>query len=649
MVWLDYSNGLVSLMTIAKYLHGEVRRISSVRALVLVFSILALSVATAEARPYQLAWDRNTDGLTTGYRVYYGTAPGAYQPANGIDVGNAVEFTADLTPGSSYYFVVRAYSATSLGPPSAELRFTVPLDASVSVNTASVASGATITATVTTGPGNQTDWVGFFPSGASSNGWTDWKYLNGSRSTPATGVTSGTVSFVAPSTAGTYNVRFYSSTNVLLASSVSITVGGSPSVSALTSSVSAGQSFSVAVANGPARPTDWVALYPASSTNTSGYIDWKYLNGSQAAPATGVTNANVTFIAPAQAGQYIVRLLYSGGSSVLASSGVITVVAGGTVPSTVASVTPSFTTLAAGSSLIAQIRNGPAGRLDWVGLFPVGASNHVAWFYLNGSTTAPATGMSTANVTFTAPQQAGQYTLRFFASNNTTTPMATSTAITVTTASTTPPPSRAPTVTPSVTSVVPGGNVTAQVRNGPAGRYDWVGLFPAGAGQTGFVDWFYLNGSKVAPSSGTSSANVVFTMPAGGGKHVMVLFANNGYTALSTSANIMVETNTVTTNPSITPSATTVARGSLLTVTVANGTGSPYDWIGIYTAADVGAGWINWMYLNGTLVPPLTGSRSATFTVKMPSTPGTYILRFYANGSSSSTAWLANSVNIIVQ
>ena len=115
------------------------------RALVLVFCILALSVATAEARPYRLAWDRKSDGLTTGYRVYYGTAPGSYQLANGVDVGNAQEFTADLTPGVTYYFAVRAYSSATLGPPSAELSFTVPLGASISVNTASVAPGATVT------------------------------------------------------------------------------------------------------------------------------------------------------------------------------------------------------------------------------------------------------------------------------------------------------------------------------------------------------------------------------------------------------------------------------------------------------------------------------------------------------------------------
>jgi hypothetical protein len=81
----------------------------------------------AEARPYTLEWDANTDNVTTGYRVYYGTAPGTYHPAEGIDVANATEFQLDLLPGITYYFVVRAYNANDeLGPPSAELSFFVP-------------------------------------------------------------------------------------------------------------------------------------------------------------------------------------------------------------------------------------------------------------------------------------------------------------------------------------------------------------------------------------------------------------------------------------------------------------------------------------------------------------------------------------------
>ena len=102
--------------------------ISRHHSLVLAAFALCLGVASvANARPYALQWDANTDGITVGYRVYYGTAPQTYQPAEGIDAGNTTRFELDLLPGVTYYFVVRAYNANDeLGPPSSELSFFVP-------------------------------------------------------------------------------------------------------------------------------------------------------------------------------------------------------------------------------------------------------------------------------------------------------------------------------------------------------------------------------------------------------------------------------------------------------------------------------------------------------------------------------------------
>ena len=84
--------------------------------------------SVAHALTVTLQWDSNNDGVTAGYRVYYRTASGTYQPASGIDVGNVTQFQADLQPGQTYYFAVRAYSSTAvLGPASTELSFTVPI------------------------------------------------------------------------------------------------------------------------------------------------------------------------------------------------------------------------------------------------------------------------------------------------------------------------------------------------------------------------------------------------------------------------------------------------------------------------------------------------------------------------------------------
>ena len=66
------------------------------------------------------AWDRNTDSVTAGYRVYYGTSPGSYQWS--VDAGNQISLPLALTPGSAYYVSVRAYNQSyQEGPSSAEV------------------------------------------------------------------------------------------------------------------------------------------------------------------------------------------------------------------------------------------------------------------------------------------------------------------------------------------------------------------------------------------------------------------------------------------------------------------------------------------------------------------------------------------------
>ncbi len=70
----------------------------------------------------------------------------------------------------------------------------------------SVAAGATVTAGVTNGPGNRTDWVALYPQGGGS--YLDWFYLNGLKSAPATGLTTASVNFTMPQTNGAYEIRF---------------------------------------------------------------------------------------------------------------------------------------------------------------------------------------------------------------------------------------------------------------------------------------------------------------------------------------------------------------------------------------------------------------------------------------------------------
>jgi hypothetical protein len=85
----------------------------------LVWWLLAASLQAAVAT---CLWDANTDGVTVGYRVFYGLAPGDTTTGS-VDAGNTTTATVqNLTPGIRYYFVVRAYNAAGdLGPPSNEV------------------------------------------------------------------------------------------------------------------------------------------------------------------------------------------------------------------------------------------------------------------------------------------------------------------------------------------------------------------------------------------------------------------------------------------------------------------------------------------------------------------------------------------------
>jgi hypothetical protein len=105
-------------------------------------------------------WDRNTDALTAGYRVYYGTSSGTYQWS--LDVGNQVNAPINLSPGSTYYFAVRAYDvAYQYGPYSAEATINL---------TSGPAPTAQITATMQSATSALVTWQTANATSASING-----------------------------------------------------------------------------------------------------------------------------------------------------------------------------------------------------------------------------------------------------------------------------------------------------------------------------------------------------------------------------------------------------------------------------------------------------------------------------------------------
>ncbi|HPC59367.1 MAG TPA: fibronectin type III domain-containing protein [Verrucomicrobiota bacterium] len=75
--------------------------------------IAVLTVGTARAGSVTLAWDPSPSTTVTGYRIYYGTAPGTYTQF--LAVGNTNRATVTgLSAGVRYYFAATALSSSGL-------------------------------------------------------------------------------------------------------------------------------------------------------------------------------------------------------------------------------------------------------------------------------------------------------------------------------------------------------------------------------------------------------------------------------------------------------------------------------------------------------------------------------------------------------
>ena len=84
------------------------------------------SVARASnAAGLTLEWDPPSDGVTTGFVLFYGTASQSYSQQ--VNVGGATSYTVNgLSAGTTYYFAVRAYDASGMmSDPSSEVQATI--------------------------------------------------------------------------------------------------------------------------------------------------------------------------------------------------------------------------------------------------------------------------------------------------------------------------------------------------------------------------------------------------------------------------------------------------------------------------------------------------------------------------------------------
>lgn len=108
------------------------------------------------------------------------------------------------------------------------------------------------------------------------------------------------------------------------ATAQTISVNGVASPGA--TSVVAGTTTSFSVSGGPGNAADWVGLYAVGAPDTA-RLTFFFLNGTQTAPQTGVTEATLQAHVPLTAGDYEWRLFANNGLTKLATSGIVTVTA----------------------------------------------------------------------------------------------------------------------------------------------------------------------------------------------------------------------------------------------------------------------------------------------------------------------------------
>ncbi len=318
-------------------------------------------------------------------------------PAGGAIHSSTGLFTPPLGPRSAVIKVVDTKRQK------AREAVTILQDESVSVNPTSVQPGQSVTVTFANsddGPSPE-DWIGLFTPTASVDEETDWRYLNGSQTSPATSITAGSFQFPMPTTPGDYELRLIRDDinacdcRTVMARSATITVGNATPEATLridpasvTLKVGAQQAFS-------------------ASGGTPPYVFSIVSGGGAINSSTGV------FTAPSAPGSAVIQVNDTRNHSDRATVTIIE-----DVQAQIVSVSVDKTSIQPGQSVTARFTNGNVGQApdaDWIGLFTPTASvdDELDWLYLNGSKTSPATVITSGSFEFPMPTTPGTYELRF--------------------------------------------------------------------------------------------------------------------------------------------------------------------------------------------------------------------------------------------
>jgi hypothetical protein len=268
----------------------------------------------------------------------------------------------------------------------------------------------------------------------------------------------------------------------------------------------------------------------------------------------------------------------------------------------------SATSVAPGAPVTVTLTGGLGGSADYLTLAATGSPNasYVQFTYVG-------TGVTSRTWTVGMPATAGTYEFRLFV-NNGATRAATSPIVTVVA----PGP---PALAVSATNVTGGAPVTVTLTNGAGGTWDWMALAATSAPNGSYLQFTYVG-------AGVSTRTWTVNMPLTAGTYEFRLFLNGGTVRAATSPTITV---VPPPPPVLSVSATSVAPGAPVTVSLTNGAGGTFDWMALAAAGTPNTSYIYFTYVGA-------GVTTRTWTINMPLAPGTYEFRLFPNGGTVRSA-----------
>jgi subtilisin len=462
---------------------------------------------------------------------------------------------------------------------------TVPIDPPPSLThgvTAAVPPGTAVTVTLADGFGGSGDWLAFARTGSPNTSYLLFTYVGAN-------VLNRTWTVTMPSTPGQYEFRlFLNNVFTLAATSPPVTVDASmsspPAITSLSPvATAAGSPAFTLTVNGSAFVGSSVVQWNGSPRPTT-FVSSTRLQAAIGAADVAVISANaVTVFTPPPGG---------------GTSSPVTFNASGPPVLEV-----SATTAAPGESVTVTLLNGTGGLSDWMSFALTTAANssYVTYTYVGY-------GVITRTWTVTMPATQGNYEFRYF-QNGGYTRAATSPTVTVQGAGGPNPAPVATSLSPnSATAGSAGFNLTV---NGsgfvPSSVVRWNGADRA----TTFLSATQIR-ATIAAADVASAGNVsvtVFSPATGGGTSAPLTFTvGQGQTPA----------------PQLTVSATTVAPGGTVTVTLTGGLGGIGDWLAFALKTAPNNSYVTYTYVG-------MGVTTRTWTVTVPATPGAYEFRLFLN------------------